>query len=385
MDHDIDVAVIGLGAMGSMALWQLAEDGLDVMGFEQFGVGHDRGAVGGETRLFRKTQTGRPEYTPVISEAQRQWGRLQEFADVQLLTQTGGLTIGRPSDSRMTATMAAAYEIGLELESLSHRDMGDRFPEHFLDADEVGIFDPTQGYLRCEQAVLTAIARAESLGAQIHDYTKITIKHASTDGVVLSDGSNEWKAKKVLVATGSWSSDHLTPDLQGKSRSRRIKLTWFSPKPGHDFGPKVFPVFHRLVSDGTLYGAPTLDGGASVKIAPGAAPTEMSGPDDYLRGQTVEEVHYMERHVEKYFPGVHKSPIRASAWTDFYVDDWTPFVGFLPGSQSVVLANGFAGFGFKMSAGVGRIAADIVQGRNAPQFQFMAPDRTIGTYGDRTV
>jgi len=385
MDYDFDVAVIGLGAMGSMALWQLAEDGLDVVGFEQFGVGHDRGAVGGETRLFRRTQTGRPEYTPVIDEARVQWERLQEFADVQLLTNTGGLTIGRPQDPRMTAARDAAEDIGLKIEPLSRRDMEERFPEHYLDAGEVGILDATQGYLRCEQAVLTAVARAKDLGARIHDYTKITIERASADGVVLSDGLTEWKAKKVIVTTGSWSGEHLTPDLQGRSRARRIRLTWFSPKPGHDFGPKTFPVFHRLVPDGTLYGAPTLDGGGSVKIAPGAAPTEMSGPEDYLRGQTVEEIHYMESHVAKYFPGVHSSPIRASAWTDFYVDDWTPFLGFLPGSESVVLANGFAGFGFKMSAGVGRIAADIVQGRNATQFQFMEPSRVIGNYGSKKV
>lgn len=283
----------------------------------------------------------------------------------------------------MAAATAAGEQIGLGIESFSRRDMEERFPEHYLDADEVGILDATQGYLRCEQALLTAISRAGTLGARIHDYTKITIKRASASGVVLSDGLNEWKAKKVVVTTGSWSGEHLTRDLQGRSRARRIRLTWFSPKSGHDFGPEAFPVFNRLVADGLLYGAPTLDGGGSVKIAPGAAPTEMNGPEDYLRGQTLEEIHYMERHVEKYFPGVHKSPIRANAWTDFYVDDWTPFLGFLPGSQSVVLANGFAGFGFKMAPGVGRIAADIVQGRKATQFKFMDPSRVIGNYGDR--
>lgn len=380
MQTDFDVAVIGLGAMGSMALWQLAEDGFNVVGFEQFGVGHDRGAVGGETRLFRRMQTNRPDYTPVIDIARVQWERLQEFADVQILTETGGLTIGRPEDSRMVASRAAAEEAGVEIECLSRQEMEDRFPEHWLEQDEIGVFDPTQGYIRCEQAVLTAVARAKQLGAQVRDYSKVRIEHASAAGVVLTDGQNEWTARKVIVTTGSWSGDHLTPELRGRSRAGRIKLTWFSPLPGHDFGAKTFPVFNRLVSDGALYGAPSLDGGGSVKIAPSGAPTEIAGPEDYLRGQTVEEIQYMERYVARYFPGLHKSPIRACAWTDFYVDDWIPFLGFLPHSESVVLANGFAGFGFKMCPGIGRIAADMVQGKIESRFQFMHPSRTIATY-----
>lgn len=377
MQTEFDVAVIGLGAMGSMALWQLAEDGLNVVGFEQFGVGHDRGAVGGETRLFRRMQTNRPDYTPVIDIAHRQWAELQEFSDVQILTETGGLTIGRPDDPRFIASKLAAEGAGIEIESLGRKEMEDRFPEHRLDTEEVGIFDPTQGYIRCEQAVLTAVGRAKRLGARVKDYSKVTIKHSSADGVVLTDGLSEWTAKKAIVTTGSWSGEHLPSTLRARSRPGRIKLTWFSPLPGHDFGAKAFPVFNRLVSDGALYGAPSLDGGGSVKIAPSGAPTDVSSPDQYLRGQTVDEIHYMERHVARYFPGLHSSPIRACAWTDFYVDDWIPFLGYAPGSESIILANGFAGFGFKMCPGIGRIAADLAQGRAETKFQFMHPSRSI--------
>jgi sarcosine oxidase len=91
----------------------------------------------------------------------------------------------------------------------------------------------------------------------------------------------------------------------------------------------------------------------------------------------------MEDHVARYFPGLHQSPIRACAWTDFYVDDWIPFLGFLPGSENVVLANGFAGFGFKMCPGIGRIAADLVQGKVETKFQFMDPSRTIVARSDK--
>src|SRR4029453_8742976 len=168
MHTEFDVAVIGLGAMGSMALWQLAEDGLNVVGFEQFGIGHDRGAVGGETRLFSRMQTSGPQYNPVIDLAHARWQMLQEFSDIQILTEIGGLMIGCPEDSRMVAARVASENAGVEGEYLSRLDMENRFPEHQLDHDEIGMFDAAQGYIRCEQAVLTAVTRAKALGAQIH-------------------------------------------------------------------------------------------------------------------------------------------------------------------------------------------------------------------------
>ena len=37
----VDVAVLGLGAMGSGALWRVAARGASVVGFERFEPGHD--------------------------------------------------------------------------------------------------------------------------------------------------------------------------------------------------------------------------------------------------------------------------------------------------------------------------------------------------------
>lgn len=63
-----DVAVIGLGSMGSMTIWQLARRGVSVIGFEQFGIGHDRGAAGGDTRIFRTAYAEGAEYVPIFNK-----------------------------------------------------------------------------------------------------------------------------------------------------------------------------------------------------------------------------------------------------------------------------------------------------------------------------
>ena len=70
MRTQADVAIVGLGSMGSMAAWQLAARGAKVLGFEQFAPGHDRSAHGGESRIVRTTYQEGPAYVPLLQEAQ---------------------------------------------------------------------------------------------------------------------------------------------------------------------------------------------------------------------------------------------------------------------------------------------------------------------------
>ena len=50
---DVDYVVVGLGALGSGAAWQLATRGHSVVGLEQFELGHSRGASHDTSRILR--------------------------------------------------------------------------------------------------------------------------------------------------------------------------------------------------------------------------------------------------------------------------------------------------------------------------------------------
>ncbi|WP_251036363.1 hypothetical protein [Arthrobacter sp. ISL-28] len=58
------LAVIGLGSIGSMALWQASRLSDSVVGFEAQRPAHARSAVGGDTRLFRMIYRGAPDLYP---------------------------------------------------------------------------------------------------------------------------------------------------------------------------------------------------------------------------------------------------------------------------------------------------------------------------------
>lgn len=75
-----DVAVVGLGAMGSATLWRLAERGVPAMGLERFEPGHDRGSSHGESRIFRTAYLEGPGYVPLAQRAVQLWRELERVS-----------------------------------------------------------------------------------------------------------------------------------------------------------------------------------------------------------------------------------------------------------------------------------------------------------------
>ena len=91
-----DVAVIGLGAMGSAALFNLARQGRRVIGIEQFEPGHDKGSSHGESRIIRLSYFEHPSYVPLARRALEKWRELEQLSGKTILTVTGVLEAGYP-------------------------------------------------------------------------------------------------------------------------------------------------------------------------------------------------------------------------------------------------------------------------------------------------
>ena len=96
MKYDADAAVIGLGTMGSLASWRLAAAGLSVVGFEQFGLAHDRGAAGGDLRRVATHSMGDPREVPIVQRSLALWRALEEETGTSL----GHRPPGRPGAHR---------------------------------------------------------------------------------------------------------------------------------------------------------------------------------------------------------------------------------------------------------------------------------------------
>src|SRR6266566_6189304 len=105
---DYDAIVVGLGAMGSSALYQLSRRGLRVLGLEAFEPGHRLGSSHGESRVIRLAYFEHPNYVPLLQRAYELWDQLERTSGAKLLHITGGLMIGRPDTELVSGARASA-------------------------------------------------------------------------------------------------------------------------------------------------------------------------------------------------------------------------------------------------------------------------------------
>jgi sarcosine oxidase len=86
-----DVIVIGVGGMGSAAVYHLAKR---VLGLERYDVPHAMGSSHGHTRIIRMAYFEHPSYVPLLRRSYDLWRELQNEAGEQLLYITGSLDEG---------------------------------------------------------------------------------------------------------------------------------------------------------------------------------------------------------------------------------------------------------------------------------------------------
>jgi sarcosine oxidase len=219
---DGQLAVVGVGSVGSMALWQAAQRVSSVVGFDAASPAHPRSAVGGDTRLFRMTYRGEQSYYPLLQLAERQWRRLEEESGQQILTQCGGLSIGETDGSYIPALLDSIKRTGAPHEILDRGEMQRRYPQHRLGPTEIGIHDPRAGFVRTDRAVLAAVDVARQHGAAVEHNAQVREIHEEADHVVLATDRGSWTFDRVILASGSWSGALLPETLRARVSAYRI-------------------------------------------------------------------------------------------------------------------------------------------------------------------
>jgi len=372
----IDVAVIGLGAMGSAALWRLATRGVRVVGFEQFEPGHDRGSSHGESRLTRSAYFEDQRYVPLTQHAFALWRRLEEETGASLLTMTGCLMIGRPERRIVAGTLTSAREHGLAHDVLDATEMGRRYPQHRLSLDEVAVYEDMAGFLRPEAAITAAVQRAESLGAIVRRNTVVDGIDVVGDGVHIRVADGTHHARHAIVAVGSWLGPFF-PGLNLPVQVERQVLAWFPTRDPALYSPARCPVYNHEPSPGHIrYGFPTLDG-ATVKVAvhhEGASTTA----EDIDRTVHPRDLEPVQDFVRERLAAVEPVAVRSKVCMYTNTPDDHFIVGSPPGMPAVTLLGGFSGHGFKFASVIGDAAADmVVDGATDYPVELFSPLRFI--------
>lgn len=378
--YDADLAVLGLGAAGSSALWRAAARGASVVGFEQFEPGHPHGSSHGHSRLFRTALVEGPHYVGLAQHAQQLWRELESATGTDLLTLCGGVFLGPEHGRLLPPILETIRAHDLPHELLGATEVRDRFGQHAVDDGTVGVLDPGTGVVRCEQGIRAAVRAASDLGAQVRPGERILAIEPSDGQVAVRsagpDGDRTWRFRRVVVATGAWTAG-LLPALTVPMDVRRTLLTWFTPRtsPG-EFGPDRFGVFLHEADGYLAWGAPALEGyGVKVGLHDLKVPQV---PDPSTNPLRVEPQEWAEvaGWVSRRLPGLDPEQVRAEGCMYTHTPDEAFSIGVPAAYPGVVLAAACSGHGFKHASAVGDAAAALALDQEPPvDLGPFSPDR----------
>lgn len=372
--EQFDAIVIGLGGMGSACVARLAERGLSVLGIEQFGPVHDRGASSGRTRLIRKAYFEDAAYVPMLLRAYDLWRDLEARTGADILDITGLLMAGSPSSPVLRGAIASAEQHALPLERLDARDVRRRFPAFAVRDDEVAVYENDGGVVFPEAAIEAHLGVAAAAGARLQFHTQVVAWRARAGRVQVErfDGSVV-EAGHLVVTAGPWLGE-LAGDLGVDLRVQRNVQLWFeSATTG--LGPGQTPPYliDRPELPAPLYGFP--DFGHGIKAA-FHAHGEMSDPDQLERGIHATDVDPVRHALDAWLPGAAGALLGGKACMYTLTPDEHFVIAPHPAEHRVIVAGGFSGHGFKFASVVGEIVADLViDGASRHDIGFLSPAR----------
>ena len=243
--RDFEYIVLGLGGLGSAAAyWLSRRAGKEVLGIEQFELGHVRGESQDHSRIIRHSYHT-PEYVRLTFGAYDAWDDVAKEAGEPLYLVTGGLDLG-PRESAIPAEpyRASLRACGVPFESLDAREIMRRFPQFTVGDDVEGIFQARGGIAMAAKGNGAHQRLARAHGATLVERAPVTaIAHHGGEFSVTAGGET-YRGRRLVIAAGPWSNGalgHLGVHLP--LEITREQVTYFATPHRDEFAPGRFPVW----------------------------------------------------------------------------------------------------------------------------------------------
>lgn len=353
--ESFEVAVVGMGALGSAATYHLARRGAKVVALEQYELGHVRGASHDTSRIVR-TSYGSSAYVRLAQSAYRDWADLEQESGERLLTITGGVIL-LPTDGPYSASdfTAALTECEVEHELLSPDEVHARWPQFRVPENVETVYTADTGIAHASRTVATLQMRARVHGADIRDRTPVESLSPDGDGVIVHTANGDIRAGKVILATDAWTNTLLDP--LGATIPLDImqeQVSYFRPAEPDDYDRAVFPVWiwedHECYYGFPTYGEPTIKAARDVSENRMTPETRSFVPDPELIEQLTGFMHDV-------IPGAGPE-LRTVTCQYALTKDRRFVLSALPQHPDIIVGLA-AGHGFKFTPALGRVLAEL--------------------------
>lgn len=363
-----DAIVVGLGAMGSATLYQLSKQTPNVLGLDQFAPPHTMGSTHGDTRITRQAIGEGDYFVPLALRSYEIWRELEAQTGESLLTVTGGLFVGQQQSAVhvhnkpgwLDTTLRAAQQFGIPHQLLDGETLQREFPQFRYRPDDIGYFENEAGFLNPERCISVQLDLARKQGASIRTNEAMRSFRSTPRGITLQTDQGVYQTRKLILTTGSWIQESLqdTPYRDLLTVYRQV-LYWFDIDGDYSqFTPDRFPVF--ILSDRDVYGFPAVNGPTGgIKIATETY-KQATRPEVVDRSVGEAETQRMyAQHIAPNFVGVGSHCVKSVVCLYTMTPNGDFVIDRHPNHPDVLLASACSGHGFKHSAAVGQILAEL--------------------------
>ena len=379
-----DVIVVGLGAMGSAALYQLSGKGKKVLGIDQFEPPHQFGSTHGGSRIIRQAYYEGEEYIPILKASYDLWRKIENDSQSRFFEIIGGLMIGNRHNSIVDKSEISAKAYDIPYEIFDGGELKKRYPMFSPDGDTWALLDKLAGYVEPERGIKNQLELATKNNAKINLNELVEFWDAENyqQGIRVKTNKGDYITEKLIVTTGPWAKG-MMQELGIILKPERLVQFWMNPvKNKTSFLPENFPIFLWNVEKNLdIYGFPAKDGienGCKVAFYPHEDHPirQFCTPYNIDRKVHQEDVELIKSYFEKYVPDLNGECLKTSVCMHTESPDLHPIIDFHPDYPQVCIANGFSGHGFKFSNIAGQILAELVyEGKSTFDISLFKADR----------
>ena len=259
--------VIGLGGLGSgAAYWLSRRAGADVLGLEQFELGHDHGESQDHSRIIRLSYHT-PGYVRLAQQAYAAWAAVEEELQEKLIVRTGGLDLWPQNavipKSDYTESLSAC---NIPYELLEAAGIRKRFPQFRVTDDITGMYQSEGGIAPAARCTAAHQKLAREHGATLLENTPVRNVREEQGEFIVTTDSQSFRCEKLVVAGGPW-SNHLLQHfgIHLPLTITQEQVNYFASPKLEEYTPERFPVWIWM-DEPSFYGLPVY-GAQGVKAA----------------------------------------------------------------------------------------------------------------------
>jgi sarcosine oxidase len=376
-----DVAVVGLGGIGSSAAYHASKRvGSGVLGLERFELGHERGASQDHSRLIRLSYHT-PAYVRFARDAFAAWAELEDRSGEHLIVRTGGIDLYPPTAWDWADDYTRSLdEVGVEHEWIDAAETMRRWPQWRLSEDVRVMYQANTGVLAAARANAAHRRLAERAGATLLAGARLAEIREAGGLYELETEAGTFRAERVILTADAWTNELL------EQLWRPIDLTvtqeqvhYYASRDAEAFAPERFPVWIWMGVP-SFYGLPVF-GEPGAKIGQDVGGRQVTGdsrsfdPDPEYSARLDG---FMREHLPDGF-----GPYRARKTCLYTMTPDRDFVlDRVPGHELAVVGQG-AAHAMKFASVFGRSLVELVfDGRAQSDISAWSIDREILTMPD---